>query len=72
MEEEYQRKNKSEKKHIRDDDERLQGLDTCEVLVYLVLLFGMDHINILKVKYFKVLICYHFGSENLKAIQKKS
>ena len=32
MEAEDQRKNKSEQKQIRNNDERLKGLDTCEVL----------------------------------------
>ena len=37
MEAEDQRKNKSEQKQMRDDDERLKGLDTCEVLVCSIL-----------------------------------
>ena len=49
-----------------DDDERLKGLDTCEVLVCSVLAFGMDRINNLKVKDLRVILRYHFGSENLK------
>ena len=56
---------------MRDDDERLKGLETCEVLVRLVLALGMDHINNLKVKDLKVLLRYHFGSEKLKGIPKK-
>ena len=56
---------------MRDDDERLKGLETCEVLVRSVLAFGMDHINNLKVKDLRVLLCYHFGSEKLKGIPKK-
>ena len=31
----------------------------------------MDHINNLKVKDLRVLLHYHFGSENLKGIQNK-
>ena len=31
----------------------------------------MDHINNLKVKDHRVLLCYHFGSENLKGRPKK-
>ena len=31
----------------------------------------MDHINNLKVKDLRVLLCYHFGSEKLKGISKK-
>ena len=56
------RKNKSEQNQIRYDDDRLKGLDTCEVLVCLVLAFGMDRINNLKVKDIRVLLCCHFGS----------
>ena len=33
MEAEDQRKNKSEQDQMRDDNERLKGLETCEVLV---------------------------------------
>ena len=31
----------------------------------------MDHINNLKVKELRVLLCYHFGSERLKGTQNK-
>ena len=31
----------------------------------------MDHINNLKVKDLRVLLCYHFGSEKLKGRPKK-
>ena len=31
----------------------------------------MDHINILKVKELRVLLCYQFGSERLKGSPKK-
>ena len=48
MEVEDQRKKKSEQNHMRDDDVRLKGLETCEVLVCSVLAFGMDHINNLR------------------------
>ena len=68
---EDQRKKKSEKKQMRDDNERLKGLETYEFLVRSVLEFGMDHINNLKVKYIRVLLHYHFGSEKLKGIPKK-
>ena len=40
-------------------------------MVLSVLSFGMDHINNLKVKGLRLIICYHFGSEKLKGIQKK-
>ena len=33
MEAEYQRKNKSEQNHMRDNHERLKTIETCEVLV---------------------------------------
>ena len=31
----------------------------------------MDHINNLKLKELRVLLCYHFGSKRLKEIPKK-
>ena len=40
-------------------------------MVSSVLAFGMDHINNLKVKDLRVILCYHFGSENLKDAPKK-
>ena len=36
-----------------------------------VLVFGMDHVNNLKLKDLRVLLRYHFGSEKLKGIPKK-
>ena len=33
--------------------------------------FGMDHINTLKVKELRVLLCYHFGSERLEGTPNK-
>ena len=71
MEAEDQRKNKYEQKQMRDDGERFKVLETCEVSFFSFLAYGMDHINNLKVKDLRVLICYHFGSENLKGIPKK-
>ena len=56
MEEEDQRMEKSEKKHIRDDDNRIKGFENCEVLVGSVLAFDMYHINNLKVKNLRVLL----------------
>ena len=56
---------------MRDDEERLKGLETHEVLVCSVLAFFMDHINNLKLKDLRVLLCYHFGSEILKGRPKK-
>ena len=46
-----------------NNDKMLKGIDTCEVLVCLVLGFGMDHINNLKLKDLRVLLFYHFCSE---------
>ena len=66
MEEQDQRNKKAEQKRIREDDQRLKGLDICEVLVHLVLVFGMNHINNPKVKDLRVLLLYPFGSETLK------
>ena len=66
MEVEDHEKKKSEHKQLMDYYERLEGLETCEVLVCSVLAFGMDHINNLKVKDLRVLLRYHFGSEILK------
>ena len=57
---EYHRKNKSEQKHMREDDERSKIIQTCEFLVHSVLEFGMDHIKNLKVRYLRVLLRYHF------------
>ena len=71
MEAEDQRKNKSEQNQMRHDEERLKGIDDCEVLFCSVLSFGMDHINNIKVKDIRVLLCYHFGSEKLKGSPKK-
>ena len=71
MEEEDQLKNKSENKHMRDDEKRLKSLENCEVLVPSFLAFGMDHNNNFKVKYLRVIIHYHFWSEKLKGIPKE-
>ena len=62
---------KSEEKQVRENEEILRGLESCEALVSSVLTIGMDHINNLKVKELRVLLCYHFGSERLKGIPKK-
>ena len=51
---------------MRDDGDRLKGLETCEVLVCSVLAFGMDHINKLRVKDLRVLLRYNFCSEKFK------
>ena len=57
---------------MRDDNERLKIVETCEVLVLLVLAFGMDHINDLKVTDLRVLLHYHFGSEKVEGLPKES
>ena len=62
MEAEDQSKKKYGHKQMRDDDNRLKGIETCEVLVCSVLAFSMDHINNLKVKDLRVITRYHFGS----------
>ena len=71
MDSEDQRKKKYEQKQMRDDDKRLKVIDTCEVMVCSVFSFVVDHINNLKVKNLRVLLCYHFGSENLKGVPNK-
>ena len=71
MEAEDKRKNKSGQKQMRDDDKRLKDFETSGDLVCSVLASGIDHINNLKVKGLRVLLRYHFHSENLKRITKK-
>ena len=56
---------------MRDDEERFKVFDTYEILVRSVLVFGMYHINNLKVKDLRVLLCYNSGSEKLKGNPKK-
>ena len=56
---------------MRDDEKKLKGLETCEVLVRSVLAFGMDHINNIKFMGLRVLLRYNFGSEKLKGIPNK-
>ena len=65
------RRQKSEEKKIRENEDKLRGLESCEALVRYVLVFGTDHINNLKVKELQVLFRYHFGSETLKWTPKK-
>ena len=43
-----------------ENEDKLRGIASCEALVCSVLTFGMDHINNLKVKELRVIICYHF------------
>ena len=56
---------------MMEDDERLKGVETCAVFFGSVLAFGMDHINILKVKELRVMLWYHLGSGKLKVITNK-
>ena len=65
------RRHKSEEKQIRENKDKLRGLESCEALVRSVLTFGIYHINILKVKELRVILRYHFGSERLKGTPKK-
>ena len=58
-------------KQVRENEDRLRGLESCEALVRSVLTFGMDHINKLKGKDLQVILRYHFWSERLKGIPKK-
>ena len=60
---EENRRQKYEEKQIRENEDKLRGLESCEALFRSVLTFGMDHINTLKVKELRVLLHYHFGSE---------
>ena len=71
MEEEDHSKNKYEHNQIMQDDDRLNGHETCGVLVLLVSVFFMYHINNLNVKDLRVVLCYHSESENLKGIPNK-
>ena len=71
MEVEDHRNNKYEQKQMRDDGDRLKGIETCEVLICSVLAFCMDHINNLIVKDLRVLLRYHSRSENFKRGPKK-
>ena len=60
---EENRRQKSEEKQVRENEDRLRGLDSCEALVLFVLTFGMDHINKIKVNDTCLLLRYHFGLE---------
>ena len=61
-------KNKSEQKKMMYDEERLKGIETCEVLVRSVLAFGMDHINNLEVKDIGVLLKLNSSIKLLKSL----
>ena len=71
MESKEDRRRKSEENQVRENEDRLRGLETCEYLVRSVFKFGMYHINYLKVEDIRVLLRYHFGSERLKGTPKK-
>ena len=63
--------NEYEQKHISQDDKSSECLQKCAFLVYSVLIFGINHIKNFKVKGFKVLLHYLFGSKKLRRISKK-
>ena len=58
---EENRRQKSEEKQVRDNEDKLRDLESCEALVRSFLTFGMDHINIIKVKELRLILRYHFG-----------
>ena len=62
---------KSEEKQVRENKDRLKGLESCEALFSPVFTFGMDHINNLKVKELFVILRCHFGSERFKESPNK-
>ena len=68
---EKNRRHKSEENQVRENEDKLRGIESCEALVCPVLTFGMYHINILKAKELWLLLCYTFWSERLKGSPKK-
>ena len=68
---EENRRQKYEEKLVREIEDKLRGLESCEALVCSVLIFDMDHINNLKVKELRVLLRCYFESDRLKGIPKK-
>ena len=62
---ETNRKQKSEDKKVRDNEDKLRGLESCEALVCSVLIFDMDHITDLKVKELWVLLILLTHPNNL-------
>ena len=64
-------RHKSEENQVRENEDRLRGLQSCKDLVCSFLTFGMNHINNLKVKELQVVLRYHLGSEKLKGIPNK-
>ena len=71
MESGYHMNRKSEQKQRGEYEERSGGLQTCEFLIDSILEFVVNHINILKLKDIRVLLCYHFISKNLKGVPNK-
>ena len=53
---EENRRQKSEEKQVREKEDMLRGLESCEALVCSILAFGMGHINNFKVKELWVLL----------------
>ena len=68
---EENRRHKYEEKQVRENEDRLRSLESCEDLVRSVLTIGTDQINNLIVKELWAILHYHFGSESLKGSLKK-
>ena len=49
---EENRRQKSEEKQVRENEDRFRVLESCEALVHSVLTIDMDHINKLKTRSF--------------------
>ena len=56
MEAKENRRRKSEEKQVRENEDRLRGLESCEALVHSVLKFDKDKINNHKFKEIQVLL----------------
>ena len=65
------RSRKSEENQVKENKDKLRGLESCEALVHSVITIGTYNINNLKVKELQVLLRCHFGSERLKGSPKK-
>ena len=52
MEVEDNRRQKYEEKQVRENEDKLRGIESFEALICSVLIFGMDHINNLKSRSF--------------------
>ena len=68
---EKNRRQKSEDKQVKKNEDKFRGLESCESWVSSILTFDSDHIKTLKVKELRVLLCYQFGSERFKGTSKK-